>query len=106
MRVAAMEEMITRRPAPGQPTPALGARSGSIVAAPPYAVLSRAYGSPQRFSPLDRITGGSRGFNRIFRSYEDAEALIHQYATTGVPVGDPGAHGEPVREPDHARLMR
>jgi hypothetical protein len=73
MRVAAMAEMITRRPAPGQPTPALGARSGSIVAPPPY---------------------------------EDAEALIHQYATTGVPVGDPGAHGEPVREPDHARLMR
>jgi hypothetical protein len=32
----------------------------------------------QRFSPLDPITGGSRGFNRIFRSYEDAEALIHQ----------------------------
>jgi hypothetical protein len=44
--------------------------------------------------------------NRIFSSYDEAEPLIREYATKGVPVGDPGAHGQPVREPRHDHLQR
>ena len=43
--------------------------------------------------------------NRIFRAYDDAEALIRLYALGGPPLGEAGVHGR-VRAPLHDRLMR
>jgi hypothetical protein len=43
--------------------------------------------------------------NRIFRDYDEAEALIRQYALAGPPLGERGVHG-PIRTPSHDRLMR